>query len=291
MDLSSSSSESDHQFRTNGNGKENRFRRPFEIVATTLLSLLLPLSFLLLGRLSTARYLLSASDTYLLSSSDDSFLRSFFLSHAKNPTILHLLVSVVSVSALVHALTDKIGPGSGGGRNAHRRRPLRLWAAWIFLCAAQVCVGMGIEGSIAAGVDGSGFGRGNGAVCRAVFFVGMHETAVWWWRVAVKPVVDDTVFGRRREEGWGDRAAVAAGCGWVWWWRVREEVESLVVVAEVRRELMIGTGAADIMGWWLYYLTVTVGMVRVVRGILCAVVFATRRREGGEAGRTNDDKV
>ncbi|GER34686.1 sphingosine 1-phosphate receptor 1 [Striga asiatica] len=180
MDLSSSS-ESDHQFRTNRNWNESRFKRPFQIVATNLLSLLLPLSFLLLGRLSTARYLLSASDTHHLSS-PNSFLRSFFLSHAKNPTILHLLVSAVIVSALAHALTDKIEPG--GGRNSEPRRPLRLWAAWIFLCAAQICVGMGIEGSIAAGVDGSRFGRGNGAICRAVFFVGMHETAVWWWRAA-----------------------------------------------------------------------------------------------------------
>ncbi|KAI3460750.1 hypothetical protein Pfo_017413 [Paulownia fortunei] len=274
------------------NGKKNRVRwgggavrEPFQILTTTLLSLLLPLSFLLLARLSTAHYLLSVSDNYP-TPHPTSFVCSFFL-YTKKPTILHLLVSVISVSSLTHALTGKITFLSQSPE--HLTRP-RLYAAWIFLCVLQVCVGLGIEGSIAAGIDGSGFGQENSYLCRVVFFFGLHETMLFWGRAVVKPVVDDTIFGYWRKEGWVEKVAIGLSYGWLWWWRLREEVESLVVVPEVKRELMMGIGVADFMGWWLYYLTVTIGMVRVVKGLICTVMILTRRREEGES-RPNDEKV
>lgn len=140
------------------------------------------------------------------------------------------------------------------------------------------------------GIDGSGFGAEGSLVCRMVFFFGLHETMMFWGRAVVKPVVDDTVFGVSREEGLAEKVVLAIGYGGLWWWRLREELEALVVVPEVKRELMMGLGVADFVGWWLYYLTVTIGMLRVVRGLISTVGILTRRTEVVES-RFNDDKV
>ena len=59
------------------------------------------------------------------------------------------------------------------------------------------------------------------------------------------------------------------------------------MVAEVKREMMMGIGVVDFFGWWLYYVAVTVGMVRVVKGLISTVAILTRRRES----RPNDEKV
>lgn len=262
-------------------------REPFQILTTTLLSLLLPLSFLLLARISTAHYLLSVSDYYpTMPTQPASFLCSLLL-YTRTPTILHLLVSLISVSSLTQALTGKITFISQSPEPLTRPR---LYAAWIFLCVLQVCFGLGIEGSIAAGIDGSGFGQENSFLCRVIFFFGLHETMLFWGRTVVKPVVDDTIFGYWRKEGWAEKVALGLSYGVLWWWRLREEVESLVMVPEVKRELMMGIGVADFVGWWLYYLTVTIGMVRVVKGLISPLLILTRRREEGES-RPNDEKV
>ncbi|PIN15606.1 hypothetical protein CDL12_11751 [Handroanthus impetiginosus] len=256
-------------------------REPFHIITTTLLSLLLPLSFLLLARLSTTHYLLSLSNYN--PTRPTSFLSSLFL-YTKNPTITPLLVSLISVSCLTHALTGKIK----SLRPSSTR--YRLYAAWIFLCILQICVGLGIEGSIATGIDGCGFGQENSFLCRVIFFFGLHETMLFWGRTVVKPVVDDTIFGYWRKEGWPEKAAIGLSYGALWWWRLREEAEALVGVPEMKRELMMETGVADFVGWWLYYLTVTIGMVRVVKGLIWTVTILACRRGEGES-RPNDDKV
>ncbi|KAK4441837.1 hypothetical protein Salat_0518600 [Sesamum alatum] len=262
-------------------------REPFRILTTILLSLLLPLSFLLLARISTAHYLLSVSDYYPIPTQPAYSSLCSLLFYTKNPSILHLLVSFLSVSSLTHALTGNTTFISQSPEPLTRPR---LYVAWILLCVLQVCVGLGIEGSIAAGIDGSGFGQENSFVCRLILFFGLHETMLFWGRTVVKPVVDDTIFGYWRKEGWVEKVALGLSYGGLWWWRLREEVESLVMVPEVKRELMMGIGVADFVGWWLYYLTVTIGMVRVVKGLISTVVILTRRREGGES-RPNDEKV
>ncbi|CAL5357739.1 unnamed protein product [Camellia sinensis] len=98
--------------------------------------------------------------------------------------------------------------------------------------------------------------------------MGLHETMQYWWRRVVKPVVDDTVFGYLKEERWVERVAVAVNFGSLLWWRLRDEVSHLVVVAEVKREMAMGVGVAEFVGWRLYYVNVTIGMVRTVKGIL-----------------------
>lgn len=110
----------------------------------------------------------------------------------------------------------------------------------------------------------------------------------------MKPVVDDTVLGvYREEEGWVMKVVIGVGFGWLWWWRVREEVEALALAAEVRRELMMRIGVADFVGWWLYYITVIVGMVRIVKGLIGVSMFLVcncRRREKGKP-TPNDEMV
>lgn len=256
--------------------------QPFQILTTTLLSLLLPLSFLLLSRLATAHYLISVSDA----SPPSSYITSYFL-YANNPTILHLIVSIISVSSLSNALTGKL---TSLCRSPGPLTRCRLYVAWLFLVVLQLCDGVGIEGSIAAGVEGSSFGQEGSFLCRLVFFLGLHETMLFWWRTVVKPVVDDTIYGGLRAEGRLEKVVVGLSYGGLWWWRLREEVEALVVVPEVKREMMMGVGVVDFLGWWLYYVTVTVGMVRIVKGFFFTVTILTRRRDAGER-RPNDEKV
>ncbi|XP_057517086.1 uncharacterized protein LOC130798213 [Amaranthus tricolor] len=243
--------------------------QPFYVISITLLSLLLPLSFLLLARLSSAHYLLSLASI----SPPKSFLFTVFLN--TNPNLLHALVFMVSFAALIQALIGRISliiehPGP-------IFRP-RVHAAWIFLCTLQVCVGLGIEVTIKAGVDGAGFGDGRSMLSKLVFFLGLHETMIHWARTIVRPVVDDTIFGGAREERLTERWALAGCFGALSLWRLRDEVESLVVVVEVKRQMMMNVGLGDYLGLWLYYLTVAIGMARIIKVIMwvCMNVFSRR---------------
>lgn len=104
---------------------------------------------------------------------------------------------------------------------------------------------------------------------RVIFFLGLHETMLHWSSLVVRPVVNDTILGVvSSTEKWVQRGAMAGGFASLWYWRLRDEVESLVVVAEAKGEMSMAVGLGDFAGWWLYYLTVTVGMVRVVKALM-----------------------
>ncbi|KAL9242959.1 hypothetical protein vseg_016910 [Gypsophila vaccaria] len=243
--------------------------QPIYILSVTLLSLLLPVSFLLLSRLSTVHYLLSSASI----TPPKTFIFSLFL-HT-NATLLHVLVLVVSFAALVHALTGRISlltelPG-------RISRP-RVHVAWMFLCSLQMCVGLGVEATIEAEVTGPRFGVGRSMISKVVFFMGLHETMIHWCRIIVRPVVSDTVYGGPREERWQDRWAMAACFGLLSWWRLRDEVDSLVVVVEAKRAMMMKVGLGDSIGFMLYYLTVAIGMSRILKGLLwfCMKFFCRR---------------
>nr|GMD66700.1 Mediator of RNA polymerase II transcription subunit like [Ipomoea batatas] len=206
-------------------------------------------------------------------SSVDLFLNS-------NATLLHALLPLLAIAALTHALNARLtfvksqAPVVVSGT--------RLYTCWVLLCTLQVCVGLGIEGSIAANVVGVSsllnVNRQRSLLSRALFFLGLHQTMLFWSKTVVKPVVDDTIFGFSRRDRWVDKAAMAAGFGGLWWWKLREEVEALVVVAEVKRDLSMGVGVADFVGWWLYYLTITIGIVKVVKTVIgLPLVFFYRR--------------
>ncbi|XP_021768737.1 uncharacterized protein LOC110733033 [Chenopodium quinoa] len=263
--------------------------QPFYAISITLLSLLLPLSFLLLARLSSAHYLLSLASI----SPPKSLVFSLFLN--TNPNILHALVSVISLAALIHALTGRISLISELPGPIFRPR---VHAAWIFLCTLQVCVGLGIEATIKAGVDGAGFGDERSMLSKLVFFLGLHETMIHWSRTIVRPVVDDTIFGGARQERMAERWALAACFGALSWWRLRDEVESLVVVVEVKREMMMKVGLGDFLGLWLYYLTVAIGLARIIKSIIWFGMTIFKRRvtindqdSNIELIREDEDKV
>ncbi|KAL3517365.1 hypothetical protein ACH5RR_019954 [Cinchona calisaya] len=99
---------------------------------------------------------------------------------------------------------------------------------------------------------------------KLMFLLGLHETMHFWSRKVAKPVVDDTVMGFVvKEERWTERVGMGLSLGALWWWKLRDEVDSLVVVAELKG---CSFGVADFVGWWLYYLTLTIGIIRVMKG-------------------------
>ena len=263
-------------------------KESFHLLTITLLSLLLPFSFLLVARLSCVNYILIAISSKR-SQPSPSFLLSFYF--YTNPAVLYFLVAAVSIATLVHGLTGKITFVSESPDAVYRPR---LFIAWIVLCIVQVSVGLGIEGSIASGIEGAGFGVERSLLSRIIFFLGLHEIMLLWFRTVVKPVVDDAIFGAARAERWIHRAAIALSVGTFWWWKLRDEVESLVVVAEAKKELSMNIEMADFLSWWLYYLTVTIGLVRVVKALLwLGIVLLCRRvrRNTDEFSEEDQDKV
>ncbi|CAA7056184.1 unnamed protein product [Microthlaspi erraticum] len=227
--------------------------RPFQMISISLLSLLVPLSFLFLSRLSFS----SAPVTV-------SRLSSFL--HQADVGVLYTILSLIIVSTLIHNLSGK---PECSVFHSH------LYICWIVLFIVQACVAFGIEGTmstIMTTVPDKSFllaSPERWVLVRVMFFLGLHEVMLMWFRVVVKPVVDDTVFGVYvEEEKWSERTVVAVTFGLMWWWRLRDEVESLVVVAEAKRNLLIRLGGFDIVNWWMYYICVVIGIVKIFKGFL-----------------------
>ncbi|KAK7392231.1 hypothetical protein VNO78_20662 [Psophocarpus tetragonolobus] len=263
------------------------------LLSLTILSLLLPLSFLLLATLSGAQYYIQTLTLFQYSPQPLPIL--FHLALHINPCILYVLVSIVSVGTLIQGLMAKVTLFSDSPSKS-----TCLSTAWILLCAFQVCVGLGIEGSIAAGLydyddDVSSFALQRSLLSRMIFLLGLHETTHVWCRMVVRPVVDDTMFGGARRERWVERLGLAASLGTLWWWRLREEVETLVVMAQLKNEQSMDVGIGDFLGWWLYYLIVTIGMVRIVKGLMWMFMISLCRTRPTVAlqveSSLNDDKV
>ncbi|ESQ39382.1 hypothetical protein EUTSA_v10001759mg [Eutrema salsugineum] len=250
--------------------------KPFRLVTTTLLSLLLPLSFLLLSRLSSASFLFS-----LIKSPPEKESFFFFsIFRYTNPAILYAVVSSTSVYTLVLGLTTKIT-----ATDPNRTIPFypHVTVAWLALFLVQISVGLGLQGTASNGLI---IGSERNFLSRLVFFFGLHEVMLLWCRVIVRPVVDSTLIGgdaghHRIEETVVERVALAVSCGTLWWWKLRDEVEALVGVAEAKRALLLlllpidgnvnvslDVGTIDFVNWWLYYMVVTIGMVRIVKGSL-----------------------
>ncbi|TKY61703.1 hypothetical protein E2542_SST11554 [Spatholobus suberectus] len=263
----------------------------FTFTLLTLLTLLLPLSFLLLAKFSDAQYYLQTLAWY---HSPQHFPYALTLALHINPLVLYVLVSIVSIASLIQGLTGKITILSDSSSSSSSALQPRLYTAWILLCTFQACVGLGIEGSIEAGLydSDSSFGVERSLLSRVVFLLGLHETTQVWARMVVRPVVDDTVFRVARKERWVERVAMAASLGTLWWWRLREDVESLMVMVEAKKEQLMDVRVSDFVGWWLYYLTVTIGVVRVVKGLMwMATICLCGRRTTWVEHTENDDKV
>lgn len=144
----------------------------------------------------------------------------------------------------------------------------------------QVCLSLGIQGTVEAEINSYTVGR---LVLprRLNFALGLHEATVFWWKNVVKPVVDETILGFPGEGfWWAEKVALAVAFGNLWWWRLREEAEALVVLPWVTAELRKDVEVADVLGWSLYYLTVVIGVVRLVKGFLWMVTWILGYRPG-----------
>ncbi|KAG7595581.1 hypothetical protein ISN44_As06g001670, partial [Arabidopsis suecica] len=248
--------------------------RPFQMISISLLSLLVPLSFLFLSRLSVS----SSSAPVTVSS-------VFSLLHQVDVGVLYTILSLIIVSTLIHNLSGK---PECSVLHSH------LYICWIVLFIVQACVAFGIEGtmsttmSITTDKSFSLAAQERWVLVRVMFFLGLHEVMLMWFRVVVKPVVDDTVFGvYMEEERWSERAVVAVTFGLMWWWRLRDEVESLVVVAEVKRSLLIHLEGLDFVNWWMYYICVGIGLLKIFKGFLyfvnMLILTIKRSRKGCES--------
>ncbi|ESQ36679.1 hypothetical protein EUTSA_v10009368mg [Eutrema salsugineum] len=246
--------------------------RPFQMISISLLSLLVPLSFLFLSRLS-----LSSSSAPVTVSG----LFSFF--HQADVGVLYTILSLIIVSTLIHHLSGK---PECSVFHSH------LHICWIVLFIVQACVAFGIEGSMSTTMSTNpdkGFSLASQerwVLVRVMFFLGLHEVMLMWFRVVVKPVVDDTVFGVYVEERWSERAVVAVTFGLMWWWRLRDEVESLVVIAEVKRNLLIRLESFDFVNWCMYYTCVVIGIVKIIKGftyfVNMFILTTMKSRKGSE---------
>ncbi|KAK2403477.1 hypothetical protein QL285_052910 [Trifolium repens] len=260
--------------------------RIFHLLTITILTLLLPLSFLLLASLSSAKF-------YLQIDSPQPLPYLFNFAIHTSPCILYVLVSIVSVATLINGLMGKITLLNDSSNSILLQTRRYISWKWILLCTFQICVGLGIEASIAAGVfdpdddvfdvndddDGSSFVVERSLLSRMIFLLGLHETTQIWSKVVVRPVVDDTIFGiGKRERLWIEKVVVAGSLGTLWWWKLREEVENLGVMVETKKEQLMEVGIEEFVGWWLYYLTVTIGMVRIVKGVIWIFMISLCRR-------------
>ncbi|KAL1312753.1 hypothetical protein HN51_039349 [Arachis hypogaea] len=272
-------------------------REVFYLITLTLLTLLLPLSFLLLSRLSTLQYYLQTLTFYYHHYSPPYLLS---LALRIGPSLLCILVSILTVASLIYGFTGGNITLFTYSSSSSSFKP-RLYTAWILLCAFQVCVGLGIEGSIQAGFyddDGdSGPGVKRSLLSRVVFLLGLHETTHVWSKMVVRPVVDDTVFGvEARKERLVERVVMAASLGSLWWWKMREDVETLVVMGEVKKEQFMDVGMGDFVGWCLYYVTVIIGIIKILKALMWIFMISLSRRRTTrismvETSEDNDAKV
>ncbi|RZC51662.1 hypothetical protein C5167_020097 [Papaver somniferum] len=158
----------------------------------------------------------------------------------------------------------------------------------------QITVGWGIA-IVVPGVwpdpDEYGVDKRSLLISRIIFYMGLHETMLHWASIVIRPIVDCKIFGGSRSEKWIEKAAISSGFGALWWWSLKDKVDTLALAVEIKRELLIGWGISDFINWWLYYLTVTVGVLRVVK---CFIWFAKgllfyRRPQDSNNGSCEDD--
>ncbi|KAE8646365.1 uncharacterized protein LOC105436179 [Cucumis sativus] len=248
------------------------FKKLFHLFTLTLLSLSLPISFLLFCRLVHSHYL----HAFLpLSSPLPSILSADRL-------LLLALISFISISAFLDNLFGKsILPSKSSG----------LSAAWFVLCVLQIGMALGIGQELTIVIDESSLGLRGSLWCRLMFFLGLHTAMIHWSNVAVKPVVDDTVFGAPVEENWSEKIVMAVSFGGLWWWRLRDEAESPAMVTESMMELLMDPTMADFCSLALYYLIVAIGFVRILRSFVWFLKFLLRERKEENSSQFSQFKV
>ncbi|XP_010523180.1 PREDICTED: uncharacterized protein LOC104801571 [Tarenaya hassleriana] len=146
-----------------------------------------------------------------------------------------------------------------------------LYIHWAVLFVVQAPL-IGIMGTLTENFDARLFiaAQERWVLIRVLFFLGLHEVMMVWFRLVVKPVVDDTIPGVYTEKRLSERGVVAVTFGMMWWWRPMEEAEGLAVVAEPKHKLLIGLEALDYGNWLIYYTCAVpvIGILRVLRRLL-----------------------
>ncbi|CAI9105472.1 OLC1v1004400C1 [Oldenlandia corymbosa var. corymbosa] len=268
-------------------GGDNRartwsWRILFQIFATVVISLLFPISFLLLARLSAAGYLSSVDDSGH-HFQFPSVLANFLFIYNGKSIILCTLVAAVTVAAFIHGLTATWSPTPEQPVSGGRHPAAKIYSAWFIIFMFQVYVGVGIGWSIFAGVNASLIAELSTndisvIIARTLLFVGLHETMSFWSKYVVKLVVEDTVGGGGGGGGSpaAERVSLALSFGVLWWFRLRDEVDALILAPELilrlqRRPDAVVAAAEEFYGWWLYAFTVLIGSIRVLKGIIWVV--------------------
>ncbi|PKU83586.1 uncharacterized protein LOC110106537 [Dendrobium catenatum] len=202
----------------------------FHSVCLTLLSLLLPLSYLLLCRLSYT----PLSPTFI---------------------ILYVVVSFLSVSSLFYSIT---------GHTLHIELPNCI--AWVILCLFQTCITFGIEGTIRDGfqpIQNANAFAHEMWLKRTFLLIGIYEQMMLWKDKFVKPVVDSTFIEERMEQR-NDRFLMGLSFSGLWLWLLQTEVEPLVLAST-----MVGfsrrVGWCDFIIWFVTFATLMTGFVRAVQ--------------------------
>lgn len=215
-------------------------------LAFTLLSLHLPLSFLLMNKLTTAHHLIST--TRAAPHHPISIVISLLVE--TNPPLLHSVLLFICLFALMETVTGrKVKP--------------RLHVGWATLCLSQLCVGLGVEattnvtGKLA--MDENSVQTQLPWAPQVLFFIGLYETALFWSRVVVKPAVDDAAATTAAGERWVDQAAMGVAFGVLWWWKVRGEV------VKMSRDGLMGMEVVDLFCWLVYWAILVTGFVRFVK--------------------------
>ncbi|CAI9105473.1 OLC1v1004401C1 [Oldenlandia corymbosa var. corymbosa] len=286
-----------------GCGGDNRtrchwsWRIPFKIFATIILSLPIPLSFLLLARLSAVHclsLLVNSSSYYQF---PPVFSTLLFIYNGKS-IILYSLVAIVTVAAFIQRLTSIRFPLNIGSPTPEPpisgRHPTSKLIAWFLHFMFLVYVVVGTAWSISAGINVSVIAEASSNdvymfTARALLFVGLHETMSFWSKYVAKTVVEDGVGGGGGGGGRSvaERVGVALTLGAVWWFKLRDEVDFLMLVPELilrpiqRRRDVVFAVIGEFGGWWLYALTSLIGSIRVLKGIIwvvSAVLTSSRRK-------------
>ncbi|XP_051121650.1 uncharacterized protein LOC127245049 [Andrographis paniculata] len=131
----------------------------------------------------------------------------------------------------------------------------------------QLCLSLGVHQTVYE--EEIKFGRSIdigrlGLLRRLAFAFGLHESMVFWSESVVKVAVDMAVDTGLRRWLWPEKAAMVGGLVNLWWRGLGEEAEVLVAAPWVGRGRGVGVRTADVIGWVLYYLTVTLGLIKMV---------------------------
>ncbi|KAH0448741.1 hypothetical protein IEQ34_022541 [Dendrobium chrysotoxum] len=205
----------------------------FHAVCLTLLSLLLPLSYLLFCRLSYTP-----------------------LPPTLNSIILYVAISFLSLSSLFYSIT---------GHTLHIELPNCI--AWAILCLFQACITFGIEGTIRDGFlplgNTSAFAH-EMWLKRTLLFIGIYEQMMLWKEKFVEPVVDGTFIEKERMEQGIDRFIMGLSFSGLWLGLLQTEVGPLVL-ASTRGGFSKRVGWCDFVIWFVTFATLMTGFVRAVQ--------------------------